>query len=129
MQGMFTSASTLTYGVSMSLYGGVLDTYLSTSYTNLYVNPDNSLRITVGVKAMLTTVRKGKKYSMYVNGMLVKSVDATLSSLGNMTHFGSYNGGNYWGTGMRFANISYYDVALTAEQVLNHSNNVYGNRQ
>lgn len=128
-QGMFTTASTLQYATSMLLYNGALDTYLASSYTNLWLTPDGNLYPKVGAKAMLMHTRKGRKHSIYVNGILVKSVDATLANLGNMTHFGIYNGGYPWGTGMRFANISYYDVALTAEQVLNHANNVYGNRQ
>lgn len=129
IQGMFTPASTLQYATSMLLYNGALDNYLASSWTNLWTIPDGNLYPKVGTKAMLMFTRKGKKQSVYVNGILIKTVDATLPDLGNMTHFGAYNGGNYWGTGMRFANISYYDAALTAEQVLKQSNNVYGNRQ
>ena len=129
MQGMFTPASTLQYATSMLLINGVLGTYLSTSYANAWSTPDGNLYPKVGAKAMMMHTRKGRRLCVYVNGILVTSGDATLPEMGIMTHFGLYNGGYPWGTGMRFANISYYDVALTAEQVLKHANNVYGNRQ
>lgn len=111
-RGLFTSDSTVSHGVATMIYQSRLTVNLNGGYANLWQATDPNVLMKANTLQTIAMTKEGKSYKMYVDGVLVQTVDTTVNITDRFTQFGTYNGGTLLDTSTLFGDVRFYDYAL-----------------
>lgn len=117
-KGLFTTQSSLTYGVSSMFYMSKLTTYLGTTFANNWYTANTNILMKANKRHHVVMTKRGNFYCMYVDGVIVQRVEATAAVTGAFTHFGVYNGSNPLDITTKFSDVRFYDYALPLKHIV-----------